>query len=276
MALGSVGALGGNSLDINISNSMRKAKRGLMRSMERLASGFKINSASDDAATLAMAEKLSAEVASLGAAQRNVDYGAALGQVADAAMSSQGDMLVRMRELSVQSANGTLNDSDRAALQTEFNQLREEVDRVASTTQFNGQDLLQGGSTEMQVGTGGSAADRITVNFGDTSAASLSLSGMDIGTQAGAQSAMAGLDSAISSVASARGDMGAAVNRMQSAQNNLSVQAENTAASLSRMMDTDVAAEASAMAMNSNQLRAGISVMKASNRSKGMLVNLIG
>ena len=276
MGLGSVGFGSTSRTDLSTMRSISKAKGAMQKSLERLSSGFRINSASDDAAALAIAEKMRAELAALDAASRNVDYGTSLGQVADAAMSSQGDMAIRMRELAMQSANGTLNDSDRAALQNEFNQLRSEIDRVASTTQFNGQDVLQGGSVDMQVGTGGTAADRITVDLADTSAATLSLGSLDISSQSGAQAALGTLDSAISSIAAERGSMGASLNRLTSARDNLGAAVQSTASSLSRIMDTDYAAETTNLSMKSNMLKAGVSVLAASNRAKGLLVNLIG
>ena len=275
MAIGSVG-FGSSSTDLFTMKSISKAKGGMLKSLERLSSGFRINSAADDAAAMAIAEQMRAELASLEAASRNVDYGTSMGQVADAAMSSQGDMAVRMRELAVQSANGTLNDTDRAALQNEFNQLRSEMDRVASTTQFNGQDLLQGGSVDMQVGTGATAADRITMELADTSAATLNLNGLDIGSQSGAQAALSTLDSAISSIAGARGSMGASLNRMESARDNLSASVQSTASSLSRIVDTDYGAEASSLASASNQLKASVAALSASNKTKGLLINLMG
>ena len=276
MGLGSVGFGSTSRTDLSTMRSISKAKGAMQKSLERLSSGFRINSASDDAAALAIAEKMRAELAALDAASRNVDYGTSLGQVADAAMSSQGDMAIRMRELAMQSANGTLNDSDRAALQNEFNQLRSEIDRVASTTQFNGQDVLQGGSVDMQVGTGGTAADRITVDLADTSAATLSLGSLDISSQSGAQAALGTLDSAISSIAAERGSMGASLNRLTSARDNLGAAVQSTASSLSRIMDTDYAAETTNLSMKSNMLKAGVSVLAASNKAKGLLVNLIG
>ena len=271
-----ISGLGASSTDLFSISSLGKAQAGMQKNMERLSSGFRINSGSDNAAALAIAEKMRAELASLDAAQRNVDYGTSMGQVADAAMASQGDMAVRMHELAVQSANGTLSDSDRAALQQEFNQLRSEIDRVSSTSQFNGQDLLRGGSVEMQVGSGATGADRITVNLGDTSAASLNLSGLDISSQAGAQAALGTLDSAISSIAGARGSMGASMNRLNSSRDNLAASVQSTAASLSRIVDTDYGSEAASLAANSNMLKAGVQVLGASNRAKGLLVNLIG
>ena len=274
MGLGAVGF--GSSADLSTMQSISKAKGGMLKSLERLSSGFKINSAADNAAALAIAEQMRAELAALDAASRNVDYGTSMGQVADAAMSSQGDMAIRMRELAVQSANGTLNDADRQALQKEFNQLRSEIDRVAGSTQFNGQDVLQGGSVDMQVGTGGTAADRITMDMADTTAATLNLNGLDISTQAGAQAAMGTLDSAISSIASSRGSMGASLNRLQSAQDNLGAAVQSTAASLSRIVDTDYGAETSNLAMSANMLKASVNELGASNRTKGLLVNLIG
>lgn len=263
----------GSSTGIGIQRSMGSIGSGLRKNFERLSSGKRINRASDDAAGLAIAEKLSAMVSGLSQADRNLADGVSLANVADGAMSSQGDALIRMRELAVQSANGTLNDTDRQALNSEFNALRDEVDRVASTTEFNGTPLLQGNSINMQAGTDGGANSQIAINTADTSAANLNINGLNIGTQGGAQSSLADIDAAIEQVNSSRGDVGATVNRLDAARSNISTEIENTTASLSRIQDLDVARESSDMANNNVLMRAALATMGQANTMKGMLVS---
>jgi flagellin len=244
--------------------------------MERLASGRRINRAGDDAAGLAISEKLGAAVRSLEQASRNVDYGSALARVADSAMADQSDMLVRMRELAVQSANGALGDEERAAIQAEFGELRAEIDRVATSTNFNNQQLLQGASFDIQAGAGGGAGNVITVQTPNTSAAALGLVPLDVSTAAGAQDALDDLDSALASVSSARGRTGAQANRLESAQNNLGSAVQSTTAAYARIADADVAQESANLATSSTLLRANLSVLKKGIQQKGMLVNLLG
>jgi|SaaInl4_135m_RNA_FD_contig_31_320195_length_1143_multi_4_in_0_out_0_2 flagellin len=263
----------GSSTGIGIQRQMGSISSGLRKNFERLSSGRRINRASDDAAGLAIAERLSAMVSGLSQADRNVADGVSLANVADGAMSSQGDSLIRMRELAVQSANGTLSDSDRQALNSEFNALRDEVDRVSNTTEFNGTPLLQGNSIDMQAGTDGTANSRITIDTADTSAANLNIVGLDIGTQGGAQTSIADIDAAIDQVNSSRGDIGATVNRLDAARNNISTEIENTTASLSRIQDLDVASESSDLANNNVLMRAALATMGHANNMKGMLVS---
>jgi flagellin len=252
-------------------------RRRLVQNFERLSSGRRINRASDDAAGLAIAERLSALSAGYSTAIRNAADGTSLTQVADGAMSEQGSALGRMRELALQSANGTLNASDRTALNAEFNALRDEVDRVATSTNFNGIDLLQGGGgTAMQVGVDGGAGDQINVPNVDTRAAALGLGGLDIGTQAGAQAALSQMDTSIDLVSQSRGQVGAVANRLEAAGSNLATQRENTMASLSRIRDLDVAHESSSLSSNQTLLRMGILTQRQGNNTRGMLLNLIG
>jgi len=267
-------AIGLNS-DLTSTRFLQQTDRRLSNNLGRLSSGKRLVRASDDAAGLAIAQKLRAQLGSLEQASRNVDHGVSLGQVADSAMGDQGDMLIRMRELAVQSANGTLGDAERASIQQEFNELRAEVDRVASSTDFNGQSVLTGQSFDMQAGTGAGAADVVTVNTPDTRAATLGLAPLNVATQGGAQAALGGLDDAIAQVASGRGEVGAAVNRLHSARSNLAAAVQNTASSLSRIADADVASEASSLAANSVLMRSGIAMQRQANTTKGLLVNLI-
>jgi flagellin len=269
MGIGSIGA-GTDSF-----RALFQATGKLNKSLDRLSSGRRINSASDDAAGLAVAEKLRAQIASLSQASRNADHGVSLAQVADSAMGSQGDMLVRMRELAVQSANGALGNEERAAIQQEFDELSQTVDQIAGGTSFNGQPLLEGGSTEIQVGTSAGSGDVVAIDTPDTSTAALEIDGADLSSADGARAALDSLDAAISSLAQSRGEVGSSVNRLRSAQNNITAEIEGTIATHSGIADADVAGEASLLALGQAQLRGGISALKQSLAIKGLMVNLM-
>lgn len=250
--------------------------REMLTRQRRLASGKRINSASDDAAGLAISERLGAQVRSLEQASRNVDHGTALTQIADGAMASQSDNLIRMRELAMQAANGTLSDDDRSAIQAEMSALREEVDRVSASTEFNGQPLLDGDAIEIQVGTNAGPADTITVDTPDASATGLGLDGVDLSTQQGAQDALSALDSAAETLSEVRGSLGAADNRMGYARETIASSHQNLSASRSRIADADIGKEVAASASVMDRLRASIAVQKKGMAMQGLLVSKLG
>ncbi len=254
---------------------MGRASQGINKNLERLSSGRRINRASDDAAILALSEMLKGEIASLEQASRNVDYGESLSGVADSAMESQGDIAIRMRELATQSANGTLGETERAAIQDEFNELRSEFDRIGSSTTFNGKQLLQGESFDIQAGSGTTVNDVISLDTPTSTSATYSFDGSDVLSQSGAQDAMGALDSAISSIARNRGRMGASVNRLHSARSSLSTTVENGLSSLSRMVDADVTQESSKLATNKALLGAATGSLRHAQNAKGYLLNLL-
>ncbi|MFH1132838.1 MAG: flagellin [Pseudomonadota bacterium] len=265
-----------NSVGTNsIERYLGRVGNRVQKNFEKLSSGRRINRASDDAAALSIAEKLRSLVSGMEMAVRNVDDGVSLANVAEGAMGSQSAMLTRMRELSIQSANGTLGPDERAALNAEFTALRDELDRVARTTQFNDMSLLEGANIQMQAGATADAASTISIGTSATTADALGLTSLSIDTQAGAQSSLDSLDSAIQTVSNNRGDVGAAVNRLYAARNNLSTAAFNMTASLSRLQDLDVASESAALARNSIQMRAAIAVHRQANDTKGLFVSLL-
>ncbi len=222
----------------------------LEKNFERLNSGKKLNRASDNAANMAILKQLEAELRSLGQASNNIDYGVSMSQVADGAMSSQGEIVSRMRELAVQSANGALNGQDRQVIQTEFDQLRSEVDRIGATTEFNAQPLLDGSVTTVQVGTGASDPNRINIPLPVSDVGALGLGGVDLSTEAGAQAAIENLDTALEAIANSRAAVGSTLNRLEFSQENLQETRINVAAASSRVGDTDYAKVASEGAVN--------------------------
>lgn len=213
------------------------------KSLERLSSGFRINRAADDAAGLAISEKLRGQVKGLNQAVSNAQNGVSLIQTAEGALNESHAILQRMRELAVQSANDTNTDSDRTQIQKEVAQLKSELTRISDTTQFNGKALLDGTFTGATFQIGANAGQTITVGVADMDAAALGVGTTDVSTKAGATTAITALDTAINTVSGQRADLGAVQNRLEHTINNLNVASENLAASESRIRDTDMASE---------------------------------
>ncbi len=244
--------------------------------LERLGSGKRIQRASDDAAGLAIAKQLQAELSSAQSASRNIDYGVAQVDIADGAVQQQHQIVSRMRELALQSGNDTLSEADRSAIQMEFAQLQEEVGRIADTTEFNGNALLRGGTTELQVGTGSGAEDRLAVETPDSGIAALGLDAVDLSSAANARDALEAFDAATEALSQRRASMGATRSRLEGALESNAVTIENIAAAASRIQDANIARESSELALSRTQ---GEVANRASKReaglSAGMLVDLI-
>lgn len=217
-------------------------------SLQKLASGSKINSAADDAAGLAISEQMNSVMEGLTKASQNAQNGISLVQTADGALSGSSDILSRMKELATQAANGTYTDSDRAALSSEFNQLKESLNQIASGTNYNGTNLLDGsidGDNALTLQVGSNAGQTASVSVGNMSAEGLGIADLDIGSLSGASSAIEALGNALNSVSSTRGDLGAVQNRLESTVTSLETGRENIAASASTIRDLDMAKEAS-------------------------------
>jgi len=250
----------------NLSASTNK----LATSVQRLSSGLRVNSAKDDAAGLAVSEKLRAQIASVVVAIRNSQDGISLAQTTEGGMDEIGKILVRMRELSEQAANGTLQDKERLALDTEYQQLRSEIDRIAEVTEFNGVKMLNGnmsaGGVTLQVGFQNTTNDRISFFSGvaATKVAELSLA-TDISTAGSAQSNLDSVTSAIETVATNRGTLGAVMNRLEATISNLRVTHENLSAAESAIRDADFALEASTFIRNQILVQAGTSMVAQAN-----------
>ncbi len=252
----------------------------LRSNFAKLASGLRISQAADDAAGLGISESLRAEMRGLQQANRNVSDGMSMVQTAESSMGEIGNNLSRMRELAVQSANGTLNANDRANIQAEFNSLQSEVDRIANSAEFNGQQLSDGstGAVDVQAGAGNVPAnDRITVNLQDGRGATLGVDAgsIDVTSQVNAQNAISAIDSAITTVSGSRAAYGAAQNTLTSASHNLQSYTENLVAAESRIRDVDFAAETADKARNDILGQAGIALLAQANLNPNTALGLL-
>lgn len=213
------------------------------KSLERLSSGFRINRAADDAAGLAISEKMRSQIRGLNQAIRNAQDGISLVQTAEGATQEIHSMLQRMRELAVQAASGTYTDDDRAALQDEVDQLIEEIDRIAKNTEFNTLTLLSGGITNSAIQVGANADQTIEIEINNLTASEIGVSGLSISSGGSAQNAISTIDEAIEKVSEERAKLGALQNRLEHTIANLGVTMENLTAAESRIRDVDMAAE---------------------------------
>lgn len=232
-------------------NNLSKALDGQKSAMERLSSGKSINRASDNAAGLAVLAQLDASFVSLGQASRNISDTSSALAIADGATEQIQNMTGRLQELATQAANGTLSDSQRGALQQEYSALTQEIQRIGSTTEFNGIKLLDGGSFTAQVGTDASSSSQIGVSGINVGNLVSNVASQDIGTQAGAQAALSAVSQFSDNLSQARGDkIGAVQSRLDVAQSNVSTQAIGTQQAASSIGDADVAEEAAQMTKN--------------------------
>ena len=268
-----------NVAAMNAQRNLSKVSVRLGDNYKRLATGLRIATASDDAAGLAISERLKAQVRSLNQAKRNANDGISLSQTAEGALDEVSSILVRLRELSIQASNGTVSTSDKATLEQEFSTLKSEIDRIANSTEFNGVKLLDGSATQasFHIGAGAVATvDKITIGLQDVNVAQLSISGSSIGTDFGASSAIGEIDSTLNTISSLRGTLGAAQNRLNSTINNLANQAENISAANSRIRDVDVALETSDLTRNSILQQASLSILAQANLQPQSALSLLG
>ena len=267
---------------ITAQRHLRNTRRLLDRSLERLSSGYRINRAGDDAAGLAISEKLRAKTRGLVQAQRNASDGISLIQVAEGGLAEIQNILIRLRELGVQSASDTIGAQERKYLDEEYQSLKEEIDRIANVTEFNGTVLLDGtgGSLDFQVNTGGMnllGVDRITFDAfrSDVNLDKLGLEELGVSTKFDAQRSLATIDDALDSVSSVRGDLGAIENRLHATIRNVGVSIENLSAANSRIRDVDIATETSHLTKNNILTQAGISVLSQANQIPKMALSLL-
>lgn len=259
---------------------MAATRANLDKSLEKLASGSRINHAGDDAAGLAISENLRAQVRGIRQAKRNAQDGISLIQVSEGGLNEVANMLIRMRELSIQAASDTIGNNERQFADREFQSLKQEIDRIANSTNFNGTPLLNGkaGIFEVQVGIQNNPVlDRVMYNGerSDTTIEALSLAGESVATKAGAQMGLGVIDDALNRVNSIRADLGAIQNRIQSTINNLAITDENLSAANSRIRDTDMAEEISEMTKNNILMQAGVSVLGQANAMNQTALKLL-
>jgi len=251
----------------------------LSKNFHRLSSGLRIASAADDPAGLGISERMRATIRSLGQAGRNAQDGVGLVETAEGALNEVNSNLIRMRELSIQAANGTLNTGDRAAIDLEFQGLISEIDRIADSTDFNGIELLNDsagtGSIQLQIGT--EANETLTIDLVDMTDVGLGLTGtsFDLDTVTNASNALATIDTAIDSVTAARATMGATQNRLLTAIKSTQIAKENLSAAESRIRDVDVAEETADLTRNSILQQAATSVLSQANVQPQIALSLL-
>lgn len=270
-----------NMASVSAQKSLGKvtAKEGQIS--QSLATGSRINKSADDAAGLAISEKLKANIRSEQQANRNANDGISMLQVAEGGLEETSNILVRLRELSIQSASDTVGDTERGFTDKEYQQLKSEVQRISETTSFNGTNLLDGSSDtlEFQIGANeDSFQNRIAYNAGDTQAGldALGIDGLDVTSKEGAQSSLENLDNALNSVSEHRATLGALQNRLQTTSANLETSVENQSAANSRIRDVDFAQATAEKASNQVLKSAGTAVLSQANASGQAALRLIG
>lgn len=265
-----------NISPLKVQRALEHSTSALNKSLERLSSGLRINSASDDAAGLAIADRLRADVRIASQAIRNANDGVSAIAISEKALGEVGDILTRLSELASQSATGLVTDTQRSAIQTEFTALISEVDRISANTTFNGVSLLSAGTTvALQVGLDGSSNSRISFSTVDGSSSGVGLSSVAVSTQATAQSALGAIGSAISTLATRRGTLGSIESRLNTAINNLRVARENFAAAESRIRDADVAEETATLTRNTILQQAGVAILAQANQQPALALQLL-
>jgi len=271
-----------NVLALNAQRNASASQGALATSIQRLSSGLRVNSAKDDAAGLAIANRMDAQVRGMNVAIRNANDGISLAQTGEGALGKVTDMLQRMRELAVQSANATNSSSDRSSLNSEYSQLASEITRTLGATAFNGTSLLNTAATlSFQIGAGtSSVTDQIAINLSDMTSTSGSLatavaSTSGISTASAATSAMTAIDNALDQVNSARATFGAMQNRFESVISNLKVASENQTAAKSRIIDADFAQETANLTRAQILQQAGTAMLAQANAAPQGVLSLL-
>ena len=250
----------------------------LAGSFQRLSSGYRVNSAADDAAGLAISESMKSQIRSYTVAQRNASDAQSMAQTAEGALGDVHDIMGRMRELAMQSSNGDLGSTDRGYIATEFKSLQAEVTRIQGSAQFNGKKLINAtaSTTTFQVGLNNTASDQIAVTFGGVQLTTITSTGTDVSTATGALNALSTIDTAIQNVSTARSNFGTAMNRMDFATSNIQTMQLNITAANSRIRDVDVASETAELSRNQVLTQAGTSVLAQANQIPQLALSLIG
>jgi flagellin len=267
-----------NTFSLNAQRNTAATQNSLATSMQRLSSGLRVNSAKDDAAGLAIAERMNAQVRGMNVASRNANDGISLAQTAEGALGKVSDALQRMRELAVQSANGTNNTDDRSNLDAEYQQLASEVGRVIGASKFDGTALLSAATTfTFQVGAGTEDTDTISVDSIDLSSLSAAnaLGNVTGADATNATAAIDTLDAAINTVTTGRATMGAVQNRFDSVIANLATSAENLSAARGRIMDADFASETMNLSRAQILQQAGTAMISQANQLPQQVLSLL-
>jgi flagellin len=265
-----------NVASLEAQRNTMKNQTALTKSFARLSSGFRVNSAADDAAGLGISESMKAQIRSYTVAERNANDAISMTQTAEASLGEMHDILGRMRELATQAANGSMGANDRGYLDTEFTQLKDELTRIQGSTKFNGNLLVANAVTSVtfQVGLNNEANDQITVNFGGlTLGAILSA---NLTTANGALTSLSDIDTAISTVSTSRASFGSVMNRMDVTISSIQTMRINLSAANSRIRDVDVAEETSKLSKNQVLTQAGVSILAQANQIPQSAMTLLG
>lgn len=270
-----------NVSSLNAQRNLRSSKLGLDKSLERLSSGHRINRAGDDAAGLAISENLKGQIRSARQANRNANDGISMVQVAEGGLNEIGNIITRLRELGIQAASDTIGDTERGFINKEVQQLKNEMQRIASVTTWGSTKLLDGSSPvfDFQVGIfNNDFEDRISFNAAENEATlgALGLDGVDYSQKEGAQESLAHLDDAQTMVNEMRSNLGALQNRLSSTVNNLAISEENLSAANSRIRDTDVAEASAELTRNNILLQAGTAALAQANQMNSVALSLLG
>lgn len=268
-----------NVASLEAGRAVSRNQKNLMGSFNKLSSGFRVNTAADDAAGLAISESMKSQIRSFTVAERNAADGISMAQTGEGALGEVHEVLGRMRELAMQASNGSLGSSDRDYIQNEFGKLSEEISRIQGSTKFNGNDLVSSAAATtitFQVGLNDTANDQISVDFNGLDMSGVTGASVGGTDSTNALSALAAIDKGISDVSSARSNFGASINKLQVATNNIQTMRLNLSSANSRIRDVDVAEESATMAKNQVLTQASISVLAQANQLPQLAFGLIG
>ncbi len=270
-----------NTQSISAQRSLATSRMNLDNNMRKLSSGERVTRASDDAAGLAISEKIKAHIRGMRQAKRNADDGISLIQTSEGALSEVSNMIIRLRELAIQAASDTVGDTERAFTDKEFQQLKDEIERISRSTEFNGTKLLDGsaGVMEVQIGIHNDPwADRLRYDGTemDSTLAALGIQEQSVISKLGAQNSLQALDNSLVRINGMRSEMGALQNRLNSVINTLAINDENLSAANSRIRDVDVAYETADMTKNNILVQSGVSVLSQANQTPQTALKLIG
>jgi flagellin len=268
-----------NVASLDAQRTLARNSNALGKSFARLSSGFRINTAADDAAGLAISESMKAQIRSYTIAERNANEAISMTQTAEAALGSMHDILGRMRELSIESSNGSMTGTDRGYLDTEFTALKQEMSRIQGSSKFNGKQLVSTAGSQIifQVGLNNTGSDQITLTFGGLAltqllAATTNVAGATAGS---ALNSISRIDSAIAIISTERAKYGAAMNRLDVTVSSIQTMRVNLSAANSRIRDVDVAEETSQLSRNQVLSQAGVSVLAQANQLPQMAMQLL-
>ena len=264
-----------NIAALNTHRQLTSNNAAASKSIEKLSSGLRINRAGDDAAGLAISEKMRAQVRGLDMASKNAQDGISLIQTAEGALNETHSILQRMRELSVQGANDTNTAGDRTAIQDEFDALVNEIDRISTTTEFNTQKLLSGGITNTVFQIGANSGQTITIAISDMGANNLGVDALTIDNNTNANAAIVAIDAALSSVSTQRSKLGAIQNRLEHTINNLGTASENLTGAESRIRDVDMAKEMMEFTKNNILTQASQAMLAQANQQPQGVLQLL-